>query len=251
MYWSNLTRLELSKFDKKTPVLLLIAAIEQHGEHLPLNTDLLIGEYFCKNLSAILKDRVLIAPSVAVACSGHHMDFTGTLSVTHSVFFNYLQDLLKSILSQGFTKIIIFNSHGGNQAIGQTLVESTGLLYPQSHLLMVSWWKLASEKLRLLNQSGFGGVGHACEFETSIVAAIDEKLVRAHKIKNTGLQPMPDWARGDLLKAPAVAYHRSMRELTGDGVFGNPECFSIKKGQQITKIVVAELQRIVLDITNW
>jgi creatinine amidohydrolase len=251
MYWRDLTRLEIDGLDKKTPVVLPLAAIEQHGDHLPVDTDLKIGEHFCQHLDKAIGEEVLIVPPVAVTCSGHHLDFAGTLSVTHKVFFDYVSDLINSIIHQGFLKIILFNSHGGNQAIGQAIIESSGLLHPKAHLLMISWWKLASEKFQEISEAGFGGRGHACELETSVIAAADEKMVRKDKIKHTPLAKMPKWARGDLLQAAPVGYHRTMREWTGDGVFGNPELFSAAKGRKITAVVVESMTQIIRDIKNW
>lgn len=258
MYWRTRTRLELANVSKQTPVLLPIAAIEQHGDHLPVDTDLIINEHFCRRVDAALPDSILIAPPVAITCSGHHADFAGTLTVTHSVLFDYLQAVVDSIIQQGFLKIIIFNSHGGNQAIGQSVVESAGLCHPAAHLLMVNWWKLAREKLTALTDTGFGGTGHACEFETSLVAAIaaeqnepHEPLVRADHINPTPLEKTPAWAAGDLLHAPSVAYHRTMRELTGDGVFGDPSAYSAQKGEAITRAVVDELKEIVTTVATW
>ena len=248
MYWRELTRLELGKIDKNIPVLLPLAAIEQHGEHLPVDTDLRINEHFCKHLDKQVTNKILIVPPVAVTCSGHHMEFAGTLSVSHKVFFDYISDIIESVIKQGFTKIILFNSHGGNQAIGQVILENVGLKHPKEHLFMISWWKIATEELEKLSESGFGGVGHACELETSIIAAATQQAVKKEKIKHTPLATMPKCTRGDLLHAAPVYYHRTMKEWTKDGVFGNPECFSIEKGQQITKIVVDNLKEIILEI---
>ena len=251
MYWRNLTREEIAKINKKTPVLLPLAAIEQHGEHLPVDTDLRINEYFCQQLEKKISTKILIAPAVAVTCSGHHSDFAGTLTVSHKVLFDYVTEIICSILQQGFSKVLLFNSHGGNQAIGQAIIEHLGLRYPKAHLLMISWWKIANKDLKKISEAGFGGTGHACELETSLVAAANPQLIKKDKIKNTGLSPMPEWAKGDLLHSPNVHYHRTMREFTKDGVFGNPELFSVLKGKKVTSAVIKALKKIIEDIHNW
>ena len=86
MYWDQLTSVQLAALDKQTPVLLNIAAIEQHGAHLPVATDRMIGEYFSGLLNKEIGDKVLILPIVAVGCSDHHMGFCGTLTLSHSTF---------------------------------------------------------------------------------------------------------------------------------------------------------------------
>ena len=78
MIWEELTSYELGQVDKKIPVVLPIAAIEQHGRHLPLATDRIIGEFFCRQLSEHLLDKVLVLPAISVGCSEHHLDFPGS-----------------------------------------------------------------------------------------------------------------------------------------------------------------------------
>ncbi len=82
-------KLNLQKIDKlhrHIPVILPMGAVEQHGPHLPVVTDALIGQYFCYCLDQKIQDEVLIRPPVAIGCSRHHMDFAGTLTVSHSTF---------------------------------------------------------------------------------------------------------------------------------------------------------------------
>jgi hypothetical protein len=88
--WQSLTSKALARLDRSIPVVLPVAAVEQHGPHLPLATDRLIAEHFCRELDRELPDRVLILPTVAVGCSQHHMDFPGTLSVSHDGFMRYV-----------------------------------------------------------------------------------------------------------------------------------------------------------------
>ena len=80
MRWEKFTTNEIAALDRSIPVVLNVAAIEQHGPHLPLETDARIGDHFLRRLEERLGDRVLILPQVKVCCSEHHMDFAGTLS---------------------------------------------------------------------------------------------------------------------------------------------------------------------------
>jgi hypothetical protein len=73
MNWQELTSPALGKISRRTPVVLPIAAIEQHGPHLPLATDRLIVEHLCEQLNRELKHRVLILPTLAFGCSMHHI----------------------------------------------------------------------------------------------------------------------------------------------------------------------------------
>lgn len=251
MKWENLTSPQLAKLDRRTPIVINIGAIEQHGAHLPLVTDALIGRYFTDMVDEQLGGKVLTLPQVAVCCSQHHMDFVGTLTVRHETLLQYVCDILESVVAHGFTNIVLFNSHGGNLAIGQVIVEKLGNAHPGVNFFMMTWWKIASEKLGTLQESDFGGVGHACEFETSLLLHIAPELVDRDHIKDTPLQTIHEWADADLLNAPRASHHRTMADLTaGTGVYGAPSHASAEKGACIAEIVTTELLRILLEVAE-
>ena len=169
MKWQAMTSAEIAAINRNNPVVLGIAAIEQHGPHLPINTDVIIGQHFLDGLDDRLGPDVCILPTVQVCCSEHHMDFAGTLTVRHETMLAYVGDILDSVVAHGFRNLVLFNSHGGNQAIGQVILEKFGVRHPGHRISLLTWWRLAAPELSKISDSGFGGVGHACEFETSLV----------------------------------------------------------------------------------
>ncbi|WP_242206418.1 creatininase family protein [Aestuariivivens insulae] len=248
MIWDQLTTLELSKVARNIPVILTMAATEQHGKHLPLATDRLIGEHFANELHKVIPSKVLVLPSISIGCSSHHMDFSGTLTISHDTFIRQVEDIVRSVMQHGFKNIILLNSHGGNQAVGQVLVEKLGYENPTTNIIMVNWWKLASNALFALNESGKGGVGHAGEFETSLMLLIAPHLVHADNIEKGKHTDTFSWSEGDMLRGAKVSYYRSTKEMTTNGVFGSPEYGSIEKGKHISKWVVDDLKKIIDDI---
>ncbi|MGH7239461.1 MAG: creatininase family protein, partial [Candidatus Saccharimonadales bacterium] len=143
MIWDTLTSRELAEVDRNIPVLLPVAATEQHGPHLPLATDRLIVEYYANLLDAEVNESILILPSVDIGCSDHHMAFQGTLSLGHATFLSVVKDIVGSVLHHGFNKIILLNSHGGNQGILQVALEQLGYEHPDAHFVTTTWWVLA------------------------------------------------------------------------------------------------------------
>lgn len=248
MYWDQLTSRELEGLKRKTPVILPISATEQHGAHLPLGTDRMIGDYFCRKINEEIPDEVLILPSLGIGCSAHHMDFAGSLTLTHTTFLSQMTEILQSVVYHGFTRLLILNSHGGNQGVGQVVVEAFGSHNPDTEIAFATWFRIASEALTPLNETGFGGVGHAGEFETSLMLEIAPELVNKKLMAKGKDQEGPEWAMGDLLRGPKASLYRSMKELTGNGVFGDPNAASAAKGVAITNIVVPELIRIIRDL---
>ncbi len=253
MKWEKLAYTDFDDIDRATPVLLNIGAVEQHGPHLPLDVDCRIGQLFCDHVDTAMAEAVLTLPQVKVCCSRHHMDFAGTLSVSHETLLAYLKDMIGSITAHGFKNILILNSHGGNQAIGRVCVEVMGpLLAAQSgRIAFTSWWDVASEALVKLNESGQFGVGHACEFETSLMQMMAPDEVRMEAIPGKSFVPHAAWADGDLLRSSPVLLYRSMEQISGgNGVVGDPSAASPQKGQAILDLVVPELVTILRELSQ-
>jgi creatinine amidohydrolase len=248
MIWDQLTSPQIAQLDKNIPVVLTIAAIEQHGPHLPLATDRLIGEHMANTLHQAMPGEVLILPVVSVGCSTHHMDFAGSLTLTHNTFLHQVGDIIGSVIHHGFRKIILLNSHGGNLGAGQVLVEQLGYQHPQADVVMATWWRIAAEALEKITESGFGGVGHACEFETSLMMLIAPDLVVTELIEPGYGNPTFVWAESDMLHGSKASYYRSIKQMSASGVVGDPTFASVEKGKQISDAVLVALKQIVTDL---
>jgi len=248
MNWDQLTSPEIDALDRSIPVILPVAAIEQHGLHLPLATDRMIVEYFCQQLQEDIPEQVLILPVMSVGCSEHHMDFTGSLTLQHDTFLHQAEDILGSVAKHGFKNLIIYNSHGGNLGISQVIVEHFGHRHPECRIVLATWWKITGDALFELNETGEGGVGHAGEFETSLMMLIAPELVHHDKIEGKKNQSSFEWANGDMLRGPKASLYRSMKAMTPIGVFGDVRMHSAEKGQKITDLAVEALKKIVLDL---
>ena len=251
MKWETRTSTELAALDRNIPVILPIAAIEQHGPHLPLATDSMIADHFMDQINKAIPDGVLTLPTIRVACSEHHMQFAGTLTSRHESFLHYSLDILTSVLQHGFKNLIVFNCHGGNLGIGQVLLESIGYRYPQCSFVLITWWKLIATELAQLQESEAGGVGHACEFETSLLLNFAPEHVREDQIPTMQTNvPTYDWAEGDMLQGSQASFYRRMDEMTPNGVYGAPFLATAYKGLAISRLVTHALKNIVADLST-
>ena len=249
MKWPELTSPEIGALDRDIPVVLSLGAVEQHGPHLPLKTDAFLGRYFLEHIDKAMSKDLLILPPVEVCCSAHHMSFPGTLSVRHETLQRYVTDIVESVLHHGFWKFVIFNSHGGNLAIGEVMLETFGHRWPDARFFLFTWWKLAAKDLRDIQESGPGGVGHACEFETSLLLHADPRSVRTDVIENPNNPATFPWAQGDMLIAAKASFARNMAQISGgSGVVGRPDLASAEKGERITDAVVSSLVPMLADV---
>ena len=248
MIWDQLTSPKLAALDRAIPVFLPIAATEQHGPHLPVAADRLIGEHFMRRLNERLPDEVLILPPVSVGCSEHHMEFVGTLTLTHATFIAQVTEILESVAAHGFTNLILSNSHGGNVGAMTVIMEAFGRRHPACRVVWWSWWNLAAQRLLDLNETGPGGIGHACEFETSLMMLIAPALVDMRAIVKGGNLPTFDWATSDLIRRSPAGLYRTMQAMTGNGVYGDPTAATAEKGEKITALVVDDMARIAREL---
>lgn len=117
--WSDLTSAELKRTVAEDPVAVLpLAAVEQHGPHLPLGTDVIIGEGL---LESALRDLpadlpVLVLPMVQVGASGEHAAWTGTLGLSPEQLVDCLVAYGAAVAAAGVRRLVLSNSHGGNHA---------------------------------------------------------------------------------------------------------------------------------------
>jgi creatinine amidohydrolase len=106
--------------DRDTPVVFPIAALEQHGRHMPLFTDsLLLAEIVRRVTLTPVAANVLFAPLQWLGNSHHHLDMPGTLSASPRCYVDLLHDLAECFLAHRFRRIVFLNGHGGNAVPSQ------------------------------------------------------------------------------------------------------------------------------------
>lgn len=99
--------------DGKTTAILACGAVEQHGPHLPTGTDDYLGTAIAER-AALIAGNALVAPTLRPGLSEHHMHFAGSFTLRPSTFVALVEDYCDSLVRQGFERIVIFPSHGGN-----------------------------------------------------------------------------------------------------------------------------------------
>jgi len=109
---------------------------------------------------------------------------------------------------------------------------------------------LARTGLLEITETGFGGTGHAGEFETSLMMLIAPDLVKTDKIAKGENQEGYSWSEADMLHGPEASHYRTMKQLTTNGVFGDPRAASLEKGERITEVVVERLSKMVGDLLS-
>src|SRR3954466_9128215 len=139
---------EVRALSADTPVVFPVAALEQHGRHMPLFTDsLLLGEVV-RRVAERLGDRVLWAPLLWLGNSDHHLDFAGTLSAAPRVYLDLLNGLVENFIQHGFRRFVFVNGHGGNDVPGRQAIFELRQRHRQRAdllFLFATYWSLGGE----------------------------------------------------------------------------------------------------------
>ena len=147
MHLLEMTWPQVAALPAQTPVVIPIAALEQHGGHMPLFTDsLLLGEVIRRAHESVA-DRVLFAPLMWLGNSEHHLDFAGTMSAAPRTYLDLLKEMAGNFLFHGFQRIVLLNGHGGNTVPSQqALFELRQQRRQASELLLcAAYWSLGSK----------------------------------------------------------------------------------------------------------
>src|SRR6266849_6401539 len=176
---------ELRRVPRDTTVVLApIAACEQHSHHLATCTDTVLVTGVAEGVEQRMPDQVLLLPTLWLGASSHHLRFGATLSAEVDTHITMLCDLLVPLLDDGYQRVLLLNGHGGNIDTMHVALRRLQPRYRNRLLTAASYWELAEKELAGLVEGPRKSMGHACEFETSMVMALRPELVRKDEIKD-------------------------------------------------------------------
>jgi creatinine amidohydrolase len=186
----ELTREEVLDLAPRATLILPTAATEQHGPHLPLVTDCVIGEALALRTAELAAREVpvVVAPVMPFGNSHHHLAYTA-LSLRSETYLAVLRDLVDCAVQSGFRRLFFLNSHGGNDDCIR-LVARDLVLRSDVAVGACSYWSVARETPRAVGVEGLWAYpGHAGGFETSLMLSLAPQLVRQERFPNDQEHP--------------------------------------------------------------
>lgn len=236
---------------RTTPVVFPVAALEQHGKHMPVFTDsLLLGEVIRRVKGMPVAEKCLFAPLQWLGNSHHHCDFPGTLSASPRVYLDMLKDLAINFLNHGFTRIVFVNGHGGNIVpLQQALFELKQDRRTPRDLMLLSltYWDAAGSPEGKIPGLVQKQMGHACEWETSMVLRLNPALVVGP------VKDVPEVTQGNGFAPGYRAW--VMPDRSEPGHIGHPSSATAEKGETLfahfATGVAAYLERVAGAVGVW
>ncbi|KKD07982.1 mycofactocin biosynthesis peptidyl-dipeptidase MftE [Streptomyces sp. WM6386] len=205
-------------------VLVPVGSTEQHGPHLPFDTDTRVAHAVARRTADVLPGPSLVAPPLAYGASGEHADFPGTVSMGHEALRAVLVELTRS-LSLWAGRVVFVNGHGGNTAALDTAL---GLLRTEGH--DVAWTGCGTP----------GGDAHAGRTETSLMLHLAPERVRLDAAVAGDTRPLT-------VLLPELVAH-GVRAVSPSGVLGDPTGASAEEG---CRVLDATVSTTVRRITAW
>jgi creatinine amidohydrolase len=250
MQLREMTSQEVNSLDRATIVLTPFGAMEQHGAHLPLETDALIAERLALRLDESCDGRLLVLPTQWLGLSTHHMSFAGTISASVDTYLALAAEIIGSIAHAGFQKVVVLNAHGGNSSALDVVLTKLRLSYPNTRIVLVTYWNIAAQQLNASRESAAGGMGHACELETSLVLAEKPSVVHTDRMEADGRWPTSRFLAKDMLIGGPAVVSRAFAEISKHGGVGDPRTASAEKGQKFFEAIVGQLRGLIQDLES-
>ncbi len=233
-------------------VVLPTGSLEQHGPHLPVKTDTLlvtaITEEAVRRASARVD--VLLAPTVWMGLSTHHSGYF-SLTLSFDAYQQVITELLESLIRTGFSRLLIINGHGGNT----DPLHLTVTRVRDRHKVLVAtadYWDLARDEFNTIRESPPGGMGHACEYETSAVMHLEGALVRTDRIQAEYPPAIPGWFAIDMTHPGGpVKIGTRFEDITRRGVVGDPTLATPEKGRRFFEAAVSRLEQLLISFATW
>jgi creatinine amidohydrolase len=252
MLLKDLTWPEVKVLDfSRLIVLLPTGSFEQHGPHLPFTTDTDIVTAIAERLEQRTPGKVLLLPTLWPGLSTHHMHFPGTIDVAQADYINLVTDLGKSVANMGGRKCFILNGHGGNDTPLRAVLRELKSAAPQTRFAFASYWTLAAEHMKKVRESELGGMGHACEMETSVMLHLHPTRVKMDRAKRDGPKYTDVYRKHDMQYPRPVFFVNEFHELSDTGVVGHPDLATAEKGKRFLDGIVESVGKFVDEFASW
>ena len=231
------------RFQEVDLALLPVGAIEQHGPHLPLDTDAFDAELLARRVAEACSDpKPLVLPLVPYGVSYHHADFPGTISVGNEALAKMVYDIGMSCARHGITKLVVVNGHGGNAS---TLGFAAQLINRDANIFTAVDSGETSD-VDMAELCDTPNDVHAGEFETSTSLAVRPDLVHMDRAESF----VPDFSSRYLNFSArrSIDWHARTMRISPNGVLGDPTVATAAKGRRMWEIMVANLVELVEEL---
>ena len=224
-------------------ILIPIGHTEQHGYHSPLSTDTIIVNAIARGTAKAAPDQAATLPVFPYGVSTHRRSFPGTFNVGGRAFEDFWLAVVDTLVVQGFTRFYLLSGHGGNSSFLVNVVKYAGEKYPRIFCATAFLYLSGPKGVRALEekrQSAIGGMGHACELETSLVLHLRPELIHLERaVDETDFITTPSYYM-DWIEGGALVANPPWEDDTRTGAYGAGSLATAEKGEYWLKAAIEE-----------
>ncbi len=218
-------------------------AIEQHGPHLPLDTDSWSSTAISLRAAEQVEQfPVLVLPPIWWGLSPYWMVFPGTITLRPETLLDVIHDICRSVAQHGFRKLAIVNGHGGNDGLIQAAAIKAS--DQDLHVVSLSYWNLSLDLMREMSSRDPGTIGHAGEMETSIQLHLQPECVDLESVTEEqclDLVAHPDLGGGAVFLPP------NPRVESPHGVYGQARAGTREIGERMVRVTAQRLADLLVQ----
>jgi creatinine amidohydrolase len=231
--WADMTWQDFAEADTARWIAVLpLAAVEQHGPHLPLGVDAFLGEAYLQRVTSLLPPElpVTFLPLQSIGHSEEHVAFPGTLTLSAQTAIGAWTDIGESVHRAGVRKLLMITSHGGNvptmDVVAHRLRARHGML-----VVTCGWQRFGYPDGAFTDAEVKHGI-HAGDIETSLMLAARAQAVRKDKVENAepatlALEKNFHW----LNRSKPAGFGWMTQDLHPSGAVGDASKASAQKGE--------------------
>jgi len=251
-YLAYLTHEDVAELDKdRAAAVLVVGAIEQHGPHLANGTDLILG---VSTLALAIERldpsvQLWVLPPLPYSRSVEHTAWAGTLTLEQETLAAVIHDIGASVARSGFRRLVIYNSHGGNTTLLETVARDvrrrTGLMvFPFSMFRLGLTYPPHSDV-----EAAWGT--HAGEWETSMMLHLTPELVDMERAKRaTGHASFAETPEHIGLLGP-IPFTWTTDDVSASGAIGDPNPATAERGRDIVELSIAKIALALEEICRF
>lgn len=228
------------RFQQVDVALLPVGSFEQHGPHLPLDTDAFDADYLAKRVAAACSDpKPLVLPVIPYGVSYAHEDFSGTISIGPDTLSRLVYEIGVNVARQGITKLVIINGHGGN---APALHFAAQMINRDTQIFTcVDTGETSDADIQAI--SPVPNDVHAGDIETSTSLAVRPELVRMDRAEK--FVPKFSSTFLDFTSRRSIGWYARTAKISSSGVFGDPTLASRDKGETMWDIMIERLVELI------
>lgn len=240
----EMTREEAKERLRGNIAILPVGSLEQHGPHLPLDTDSFDAFHLSvKAVERVSDPKPIVLPSINYGVSYHHMGFPGTISISPETLIKMVYEICEGLANHGVKRIVIVNGHGGNNAALTVAAQKVRYHLGIPVYLDAAGSLSKKERKEIVKTKGNA---HSGEYETSTSLANRPHLVQLEKAK----EDIPKFKSKylDYDAEDRVIYPLDMKEMTKHGILGDATKASKAKGKKLWEAMTSNLAEFLEDL---